>query len=103
MPSLDDLAAASGLSRFHFHRIFKAIAGVTPKDYARAHRYKRVRQELQRNTSVTTAIHDAGFNSSARFYADAEQRLGMTPRAFKAGGQRKRNCATRAGKARSVW
>ena len=87
MPSLDDLAAASGLSRFHFHRVFKAIVGVTPKDYARAHRHKRVRQELQRSTSVTTAIHDAGFNSSARFYADAEQRLGMTPRAFKAGGQ----------------
>jgi AraC family transcriptional regulator, regulatory protein of adaptative response / methylated-DNA-[protein]-cysteine methyltransferase len=86
MPSLDDLAAASGLSRFHFHRVFKEVTGVTPKDYARAHRHKRVRQELQRSTSVTTAIHDAGFNSSARFYADAEQRLGMTPKAFKAGG-----------------
>jgi AraC family transcriptional regulator of adaptative response/methylated-DNA-[protein]-cysteine methyltransferase len=85
-PSLDELAAASGLSRFHFHRIFKAITGVTPKDYARAHCHKRVRQELKRSTSVTKAIYDAGFNSSARFYADAEQRLGMTPRAFKAGG-----------------
>lgn len=87
-PSLDDLAQASGLSRFHFHRIFKAIAGVTPKDYARAHRNKRVRQELKRSASVTKAIFDAGFNSSGRFYADAGQRLGMTPKAFKAGGQK---------------
>jgi AraC family transcriptional regulator of adaptative response/methylated-DNA-[protein]-cysteine methyltransferase len=60
IPSLDDLASASGVSRFHFHRIFKEITGVTPKNYAQAHRHKRVRQELQRSNNVTEAIYDAG-------------------------------------------
>ena len=46
-PKLDALADAAGLSPYHFHRVFKAIAGVTPKAYANAHRQKRVRQILQ--------------------------------------------------------
>ena len=37
-PKLDDLAAAVGLSPYHFHRIFKSVLGVTPKAYAAAHR-----------------------------------------------------------------
>ncbi|CCB67013.1 fused DNA-binding transcriptional dual regulator; O6-methylguanine-DNA methyltransferase [Hyphomicrobium sp. MC1] len=87
VPNLDELAKASGLSRFHFHRIFKDIVGVTPKEYALAHRRKAVRKELQRSTSVTEAIYDAGFNSSARFYENAAESLGMSPKAFRAGGK----------------
>ncbi|HML27347.1 MAG TPA: bifunctional DNA-binding transcriptional regulator/O6-methylguanine-DNA methyltransferase Ada [Hyphomicrobium sp.] len=89
-PNLDELAKASGLSRFHFHRIFKDLVGVTPKDYAAAQRRKNVRQELRRSASVTDAIYDAGFNSSARFYANAVESLGMTPKTFRAGGKHER-------------
>ena len=63
MPNLETLAAAAGLSRFHFHRVFKTITGVTPKAYAAARRTHRVRQELTRNATVTEAIYGAGFNS----------------------------------------
>src|SRR5262252_369453 len=48
MPNLDALAEAAGMSRFHFHRIFKTITGVTPKAYAAAHRAQRVRDALSR-------------------------------------------------------
>jgi AraC family transcriptional regulator, regulatory protein of adaptative response / methylated-DNA-[protein]-cysteine methyltransferase len=41
--SLDALAHSAGMSRFHFHRVFKAVTGVTPKAYAAGHRGKRVR------------------------------------------------------------
>ncbi len=85
-PSLSALAGAVELSPYHFHRIFKARLGVTPKAYAQAHRRKRVRANLQRSKSVTDAIYDAGFNSSGRFYADAKQSLGMTPSKFRSGG-----------------
>jgi AraC family transcriptional regulator of adaptative response/methylated-DNA-[protein]-cysteine methyltransferase len=85
-PTLDQLAAPTGLSPFHFHRVFKAVTGVTPKQYAAAHRNRRVRNELERGASVTSAIFDAGYNTSSRFYETAEQVLGMKPSSYRAGG-----------------
>jgi AraC family transcriptional regulator of adaptative response/methylated-DNA-[protein]-cysteine methyltransferase len=86
LPSLDALADAAGMSRFHFHRVFKAVTGLTPSGYAAAHRAKRVREELGRRPSVTEAIYEAGYNSNGRFYAAAPAVLGMTPTRFRAGG-----------------
>ena len=85
-PDLDSLAAAVGVSRFHFHRLFKAVTGITPKAYAQARRARRVQDGLARQATVTEAIYDAGFNSSGRFYASSPAVLGMTPTAFRAGG-----------------
>jgi AraC family transcriptional regulator of adaptative response/methylated-DNA-[protein]-cysteine methyltransferase len=62
MPTVDALAADAGMSRFHFHRVFKSITGVTPKAYAAAHRAERIRNELSRSATVTEAIYGAGFN-----------------------------------------
>jgi AraC family transcriptional regulator of adaptative response/methylated-DNA-[protein]-cysteine methyltransferase len=85
-PDLDALAAAAAMSRYHFHRVFKAVTGLTPKAYASAHRASRVRRELRRSATVTEAIYDAGFNSNGRFYATSTQVLGMRPSDFRAGG-----------------
>lgn len=85
-PTLDTLAQAGGMSRYHFHRVFKAVTGVTPKAYAVAQRAKRVREKLTHSDTVTEAIYDAGFNSDGRFYATSTQVLGMTPSRFRAGG-----------------
>lgn len=85
-PSLHDIAAAAGRSPSYFHRMFKAVTGLTPKDYASAHRATKVRQGLASGTSVTTAIYDAGFNSSGRFYEQSTGLLGMTPTQYQAGG-----------------
>jgi AraC family transcriptional regulator of adaptative response/methylated-DNA-[protein]-cysteine methyltransferase len=87
VPDLDVLANAAGISRFHFHRVFKSLAGVTPKAYAAAHRAQRMRDELPRSLSVTDAIYGAGYNSSGRFYAASGDVLGMTPSDFRAGGK----------------
>jgi AraC family transcriptional regulator, regulatory protein of adaptative response / methylated-DNA-[protein]-cysteine methyltransferase len=86
VPSLDDLAKSVGMSRHHFHRVFKAHTGVTPKGYAAAHRARRVRDQLARRATVTEAIYGAGFNSNGRFYESSTEVLGMTPTAFRAGG-----------------
>ena len=86
LPSLDALAESAGMSRYHFHRVFKSVAGVTPKAYAAAHRARRVRDELSRSDTVTDAIYGAGYNSSGRFYATSSKVLGMTPTDFRAGG-----------------
>ena len=86
-PSLDDLARQAGLSPFHFHRVFKAATGLTPKAYADANRANAVRTSLARgSSSVTEAIFDAGFNANSRFYEHADAMLGMKPTQYRAGG-----------------
>jgi AraC family transcriptional regulator of adaptative response/methylated-DNA-[protein]-cysteine methyltransferase len=88
LPGLDELAKTAGMSRFHFHRIFRAITGVTPKAYASGRRAERVRSELSASRTVTEAIYGAGYNSSGRFYAESSEILGMTPSDFRGGGTR---------------
>ncbi|EZP67524.1 bifunctional DNA-binding transcriptional regulator/O6-methylguanine-DNA methyltransferase Ada [Pseudomonas sp. RIT357] len=85
-PNLNTLATLAGLSPFHFHRIFKAVTGLTPKGYASAHRSQKVRNGLKAKQTVTNALYDAGFNSNSRFYESADQLLGMKPSDYKAGG-----------------
>jgi AraC family transcriptional regulator, regulatory protein of adaptative response / methylated-DNA-[protein]-cysteine methyltransferase len=85
-PTLNQLAQGAGISAFHFHRVFKAATGLTPKGYANAHRALKVRQHLHSGQSVTDALYDAGFNSNSRFYETADQVLGMKPSDYRAGG-----------------
>jgi AraC family transcriptional regulator of adaptative response/methylated-DNA-[protein]-cysteine methyltransferase len=86
-PSLATLAARSGLSVHHFHRVFRAVTGLTPRAYAEAQRAARTRAALASSGSVTAAIYEAGFASSGRFYEKADETLGMTPRDFRARGR----------------
>jgi AraC family transcriptional regulator of adaptative response/methylated-DNA-[protein]-cysteine methyltransferase len=85
-PDLAALAAAAGCGASRFHRIFKAVAGVTPREYAAACREARLRETLPEAGSVTAAIYEAGFNASSRFYESAAANLGMTPRRYRDGG-----------------
>jgi len=85
-PSLNGLAEAVGRSPSYFHRLFKAATGLTPKDYAAAHRAARVREGLSGGQSVTSTMYDAGFNSSGRFYEKSTDMLGMTPTQYRGGG-----------------
>lgn len=85
-PSLDALAQAAALSPHHFHRIFKAALGVTPKAYAIAKRNERLRASLGEAETVTAAIYGAGFNSNGRFYANSGDMLGMNATSFRSGG-----------------
>ena len=85
-PNLEELARKVGLSPFHFHRVFKAETGLTPKAYASAYRARKLRGGLaQKDAKVTAAIYDAGFNSNSRFYAASERMLGMRAKDYRAG------------------
>ncbi|GAB2938819.1 bifunctional DNA-binding transcriptional regulator/O6-methylguanine-DNA methyltransferase Ada [Hafnia psychrotolerans] len=85
--TLNDLAAAVGISPYHFHRLFKAQTGVTPKEYALALRIRRMRETLRENMPVTEAIYRSGYGSDGRFYENTAVALGMTPKAFRSGGR----------------
>ncbi len=85
-PPLASLARAAGLSPHHFHRVFKAATGVTPRAYAAAHRTRKVQAGLTRGAAVTEAMYGAGFNAPSRFYETSDAVLGMTPRRYRNGG-----------------
>jgi AraC family transcriptional regulator, regulatory protein of adaptative response / methylated-DNA-[protein]-cysteine methyltransferase len=85
-PSLKELARLVGMSAYHFHRVFKAVAGLSPKEYATAQRARRVRNEFSRSSTVAKAVYDAGFSSNRRFYETSDVVLGMTPSSWRAGG-----------------
>ena len=87
-PSLDELALAVGLSPYHFHRVFKAQTGLTPRGYAQAHRSRRLRHQLDDpQASITQAIYDAGYGAQSRFYEESQALLGMQASAFRKSGQ----------------
>jgi AraC family transcriptional regulator of adaptative response/methylated-DNA-[protein]-cysteine methyltransferase len=97
-PPLATLAAGAGLSPWHFHRLFKAVTGTTPVRYGMAVRAGRVVAALTgagtdasagapadgaSDVTVTAALHDSGYGSASRFYAEATGRLGMRPTVVK--------------------
>ena len=84
---LKQIAAAVGMSPFHFQRTFKAGVGLTPKEFHEAERVKKLKSGLKSGSSVTEAIYDAGFGSSSRVYERADTRLGMTPLQDREGGR----------------
>lgn len=84
--TLTALGAHVGLSPAHVQRVFKAVVGVTPRQYVAARRADRVKDQLRGGESVTTAMYDAGYRSVSQFYEQAPARLGMTPTAYRKGG-----------------
>jgi AraC family transcriptional regulator of adaptative response/methylated-DNA-[protein]-cysteine methyltransferase len=86
-PSLEQLAAHAGYSPFHFHRLFKRATGVTPAAYARGKRARTMTETLAADGPVTDAIYDSGYSGPGRFYAEAKDRLGMTPTRWRDGGR----------------
>lgn len=94
--SLTALAEAVGYAPHHFQRIFKHITGVSPAAYARAVRARRAEAALAHGSTerITDAAYDAGYSAPSRFYAEAKERMGMTPGAWKNGGAGERIRAT---------
>jgi AraC family transcriptional regulator of adaptative response/methylated-DNA-[protein]-cysteine methyltransferase len=84
---LTDLARAAGISAWHLQRTFKKVVGLSPREYAALRRAERLRNGLRQESSVSRATYEAGFGSSSRVYESAHRLLGMTPGAFRKGGE----------------
>ncbi len=80
------LADVAGLSPYHLQRSFKAIIGVSPKDFQAAARLTRFKTQLRAGDSVLGATFEAGYGSTSRVYEQVNGQLGMTPAAYRAGG-----------------
>jgi AraC family transcriptional regulator, regulatory protein of adaptative response / methylated-DNA-[protein]-cysteine methyltransferase len=80
------LAAQASLSPAHLQRTFKAIIGVTPKDFQAAERIRTFKSRLRGGDSILSATFDTGYGSTSRIYERVDGGLGMTPSAYRAGG-----------------
>lgn len=86
-PALAELARTARLSPSQFTRRFRARFGLSPADYARSLRVNDFKRELRRGSEVTDAIYAAGFGSPSRVYEDTARLIGMTPGAYRRGGE----------------
>src|SRR6202158_3343224 len=83
--TLDRLGKEFRQSPFHLQRRFKAVLGITPREYADSCRLRMLKRNLQAGNSVTRAMYDAGYGSSSRLYERTASQLGMTPDKYRRG------------------
>jgi AraC family transcriptional regulator, regulatory protein of adaptative response / methylated-DNA-[protein]-cysteine methyltransferase len=83
---LDELAAQAAMSKHHFARRFKAVVGVTPRQYAAGLRLSDLKDGLKAGKRVDAALYDAGYGSPSRVYENGARRLGMTPAQYRRAG-----------------
>jgi AraC family transcriptional regulator, regulatory protein of adaptative response / methylated-DNA-[protein]-cysteine methyltransferase len=83
--TLDRLGKEFQQSPFHLQRRFKAVLGITPREYADSCRLRLLKRNLQAGDSVTRAMYDAGYGSSSRLYERTASQLGMTPDKYRRG------------------
>ncbi|MEY2601380.1 MAG: AraC family transcriptional regulator [Verrucomicrobiota bacterium] len=85
-PDLNELAAAAGLSPFHFHRLFSAWAGVTPKDFLQCLTLEHVKQLLRDGDNVFDAAINAGLSGPGRLHDLCVTLEAASPGEMKNGG-----------------
>lgn len=86
-PKLDEIARAIHLSPYHFHRLFKDWAGVTPKEFLQYISLNHAKELLEQNRTVEEATYHTGLSSNSRLHDMFITIEGMTPGEFKNGGQ----------------
>jgi AraC family transcriptional regulator of adaptative response/methylated-DNA-[protein]-cysteine methyltransferase len=85
--TLNQLAVEVGASPFHLQRTFKRLLGVSPREYQDALRVTLFKSRLRAGDTVSRATYEAGFGSSSRVYERSNRTLGMTPAAYRRGGE----------------
>ena len=84
---LAELAERARWSPAHLQRTFRAVVGVSPKQYVDGLRMERFKRSLRSGeVGVTDAIFEAGFGSVSRVYERVDGKLGMTPMELRRGG-----------------
>jgi AraC family transcriptional regulator of adaptative response/methylated-DNA-[protein]-cysteine methyltransferase len=84
---LGALARTLGTTQATLRRAFLQVTGVNPRELAEALRIKRFKAMLRAGKSITDALYETGYGSSSRVYERSNAQLGMTPGAYRKGGQ----------------
>ena len=86
-PSLAEAAAETGLSEFHFQRLFSAWAGVSPKKFLQYLTLEHAKARLAASDSVLDAAYDAGLSGPSRLHDLFVTHEAVTPGEWKAMGK----------------
>ncbi|MBC7886997.1 MAG: methylated-DNA--[protein]-cysteine S-methyltransferase [Ferruginibacter sp.] len=87
-PDLDEVAGKIHLSPFHFQRLFTEWAGVSPKKFLQFLTVSHAREMLkERQATLLDAAFDSGLSGTGRLHDLFIRIEGMTPAAFKNGGE----------------
>lgn len=82
--SLDDVSALSGLSTYHFLRLFAEVVGATPHQYlVRARLGRAARLLAQQDRSITDVAADVGFGDLSNFVRTFHRAAGVSPRGYR--------------------
>lgn len=81
--TLDDIASAAGLSRYHFLRIFNASTGMTPHSYLLQRRLQLAKVLLKKGSTIADAALDACFADQSHFSRKFKAAFGITPNQYK--------------------
>ncbi|MFN3549217.1 MAG: helix-turn-helix domain-containing protein [Mesorhizobium sp.] len=82
--SLDDMAAAANLSRFHFARAFKKSVGEPPYSYVLRQRIERAKILLKTTRmQVNEVAVSTGFKTASHFVRAFQQAVGTSPGSFR--------------------
>ncbi len=83
--SLNELASSTNMSPGHFHRLFKKVLGITPKEYSSSIQSDRFLKALDDGHSVTRAVYEAGYSSSGLAYDQLKSKMLMKPSVYSKG------------------
>ena len=86
LPSLTELAEEAGLSAFHFQRVFKDWAGVSPKKFMQHVTLEAAKERLRACESVMDAAFGAGLSGPSRLHDLMVSIEAMTPGEYRKGG-----------------
>jgi AraC family transcriptional regulator of adaptative response/methylated-DNA-[protein]-cysteine methyltransferase len=84
--TLNELGRQLSIFPYHLHHMFKAVTGVTPHQYAAAHRVKEFKSKIKGGSDLVTAMVEAGYGSNSLLYENVAGQLGMTPASYRRGG-----------------